>query len=137
MITKQEDFKRNSSQMTSWSFHNPDFIPPGMPTPKSLRVFIYELKYDGKPLFHTLTPEKSGIGQVFIFHNKHKHHARMMIMGMYVFVDHHYNGQGRKWFTADAIALRKVHSGIRTMELLSLLKTTSSKQRQPKTGWNI
>jgi hypothetical protein len=105
MMTKQGDFKRNSSQMTSWSFDNPDFIPPGMSTPKSLRMIIYELKYDGKPLFHALTPEKSGIGQVFTFHNKHEHHARMMIMGMYVFVEHHYKGQGRKWFKADAIAL--------------------------------
>ena len=105
MMTKQGDFKRNSSQMTSWSFDNPDFIPPGMSIPKSLRMIIYELKYDGKPLFHALTPEKSGIGQVFTFHNKHEHHARMMIMGLYVYVEHHYKGQGRKWFKANAIAL--------------------------------
>jgi hypothetical protein len=105
MMTKQGDFKRNSSQMTSWSFDNPDFIPPGMSIPKSLRMIIYELKYDGKPLFHALTPEKPGIGQVFTFHNKHEHHARMMIMGLYVYVEHHYKGQGRKWFKADAIIL--------------------------------
>jgi hypothetical protein len=105
MMIKQGDFKRNSSQMTSWSFDNPDFIPPGMSKPKSLRMIIYELKYDDKPLFHALTPEKSGGGQVFTFHSKHEHHARMMIMGMYVFVEHHYPGQGRKWFKADAIAL--------------------------------
>jgi hypothetical protein len=105
MMTKQGDIKRNSSQMTSWSFDNPDVIPPGMSIPKSLRMIIYELKYDGKPLFHALTPEKPGIGQVFTFHNKHEHHARMMIMGLYVYVEHHYKGQGRKWFKADAIIL--------------------------------
>jgi hypothetical protein len=105
MMTKQGDFKWNSFQMTSWSFDNPNFIPPGMSTPKSLRTIIYELKYDEKPFFHALTPEKSGIWQVFTFHNKHKHHARMMIMGLYMFVEHHYKGQGRKWFKADAIAL--------------------------------
>jgi hypothetical protein len=104
MMTKQEDFKPNSSQMTLWSFDNPDFIPPGMSTPKSLRTIIYELKYDEKP-FHALTPEKSGIGQVFTFHNKDEHHARMMIMGLYVFVEHHYKGQGCKWFKVDAITL--------------------------------
>jgi hypothetical protein len=86
MMTKQGDFKRNSSQMTSWSFDNPNFIPPGMPKPRSLRTIIYELKCDDKPLFHPLTPEKPGGGQVFTFHNKHEHHARMMIMGMYIFV---------------------------------------------------
>jgi hypothetical protein len=29
----------------------------------------------------------------------------MMIMGLYVFVEHHYKGQGRKWFKAGAIGL--------------------------------
>jgi hypothetical protein len=29
----------------------------------------------------------------------------MMIMGLYVYVEHHYKGQGCKWFKADAIAL--------------------------------
>jgi hypothetical protein len=67
MMTKQGDFKRNNSQMTSWSFDNPAFIPQGMSTPKSLRTIIYELKYDEKPLFHALTPEKPGISRFLPF----------------------------------------------------------------------
>jgi hypothetical protein len=91
--------------MTLWSLKSPNFILPGMPKPRSLRMIIYGLKYDGKPLFRALTPEKVGGGQVFTFHNKHEHHARIMIMGMYAFVEHHYPGQGCKWFKADAIVL--------------------------------
>jgi hypothetical protein len=60
MRIKQGDFKQNSSQMTWWSLDNPDFVPPGMSKPKSLRMIIYELKYVNKPLFHALTLEKVG-----------------------------------------------------------------------------
>jgi hypothetical protein len=76
-----------------------------MSKPRSRRTIIYKLKCEDKPLFHALTPEKPGGGQVFIFHNKHKHHARMMVMGMYVFAEHHYPGQDRNCFKADAIAM--------------------------------
>jgi hypothetical protein len=97
MLTKQGDFEQNSSQTTSWSFDNPNFIPPGMLKPKFLRLIIYELKYDGKLLLHALTPENYGDGQVFTLNNKHKHHESwMMIMGMYVLVEHHYTGHGQK-----------------------------------------
>jgi hypothetical protein len=40
--------------MTMWAFDNPDFEPPDLP--KTLRTIVYSLKYDGKPLFHALTP---------------------------------------------------------------------------------
>jgi hypothetical protein len=103
MSTKQGAFRKTSGQMTTWAFDNPDFEPPDLP--KTLRTIVYSLKYDGKPLFHALTPEKSGNGQVFTFHQNHEHYARMMVMGLYVYVEHIHPGHGRRWFNADAIAL--------------------------------
>jgi hypothetical protein len=66
---------------------------------------IFALKYDDKPLFHGLTPENRGTGQVFTFHKNHEEFARMMIMGLFVYVEHLDPGQGRYWFNAEAIEL--------------------------------
>ena len=54
MSTKQGAFRKTSGQMTTWAFDNPDFEPPDLP--KTLRTIVYSLKYNGKPLFHALTP---------------------------------------------------------------------------------
>jgi hypothetical protein len=103
MATKQVAFRQMSGQMTSWVFTNPDFVPPGKT--KSLRMRIFSLKYENKPLFHGLTPENRGTGQVFTFHKNHEEFARMMIMGMYIYMEHLDPGQGRYWFNAEAIEL--------------------------------
>jgi hypothetical protein len=60
MATKQGAYRQTSAQMLSWAFTNPDFVPPGKT--KSLRMRIFSLKYEDKPLFHGLTPESRGTG---------------------------------------------------------------------------
>jgi hypothetical protein len=103
MATKQGAFRKTSGQMTSWAFTNPGFVPRGKT--KSLRMRIFSLKYYNKPLFHGLTPENRGTGQVFTFHKNYEEFACMMIMGMYVYVEHLDPGHGRYWFNAKAIEL--------------------------------
>jgi hypothetical protein len=48
----------------------PNFVPLGKT--KSLRMPIFLLKYDDKPLFHGLMPENGGTGKVFTFHINHE-----------------------------------------------------------------
>jgi hypothetical protein len=46
-----------------------------------------------------------GTGQVFTFHKNHEEFSRLMIMGMYAYMEHLDAGQGRYWFNAEAIEL--------------------------------
>jgi hypothetical protein len=101
MATKQGAFRQRSGQMTSWAFTNPNFVPLGKT--KSLRMWIFSLKYEDKPLFHGLPPENQGTGQVFTFHKNHEEFAGMMIMGLYVYMEHLDPGQGRYCFNVEAI----------------------------------
>ena len=103
MATKQGRFRQTCGQMTTWAFTNPDFVPPGKV--KSLRMWIFALKHEGEPLFHGLTPESRGAGQIFTYNKKYDEIARMMIMGLYVYIEHMEPGQGRYWFNAEAIEL--------------------------------
>jgi hypothetical protein len=103
MATKQGTFRQTSGQMTTWAFTNPDFVPPDKT--KSLRMWIFTLKHEGEPLFHGLTPENRGTGQIFTFNKRYEDVARMMIMGLYVYIEHMDPGQGRYWFNAETVEL--------------------------------